>query len=167
MKRLLLMRHAKSSWDEAGLPDHDRPLAARGQQDAPRMGRWLAAQTSRPDKIISSTAIRACHTAELMAQACGYTGEILYTPDLYHATPATYRRVAQAWGGDAPCLMLIGHNPGLEMLATQLSGQQLVLPTAAVVYLTLSLTQWEDWAGAAAAQLVALWRPKALPATWA
>ncbi len=166
MKRLLLMRHAKSSWDNARLADHDRPLAKRGERDAPRMGRWLAAQTCRPDKIISSTATRARQTAERAALACAYTGEILYTHDLYHASPAAYRAVAQALGGEADCLMLVGHNPGLEMLVAQLCGREEALPTASIVYLTLPVVQWHEWEAESVGQLAAVWRPKALPDTW-
>ena len=76
MKTLLLLRHAKSSWSDPTLPDHDRPLNKRGIHDAPRMGKLLRHEHLMPDLILSSTAVRAKKTAELVAKACKYKGEI-------------------------------------------------------------------------------------------
>ena len=85
MKTLLLMRHAKSSWDDPDVADHDRPLNKRGKKDAPRMGQWLAEQGLTPEVIVTSTAKRARKTAELVAESCGCQREPIVLPELYHA----------------------------------------------------------------------------------
>ena len=76
MKTLLLLRHAKSSWDNSELADHDRPLNGRGRRDAPRMGQLLAQHDLTPDLIVTSAARRAATTAELVALAAEYGGDI-------------------------------------------------------------------------------------------
>ena len=78
MKTLSIIRHAKSSWKDLGVPDHERPLNKRGRHDAPLMGKLLRDQNITPDLIISSTAIRAETTAKLVAKACKYKGEIIF-----------------------------------------------------------------------------------------
>jgi phosphohistidine phosphatase len=83
MKTLLIMRHAKSSWKDPDLPDHDRPLNKRGKHDAPSMGKLLKDEDLIPDLIISSTAARAKKTAELVAKACKYKGEISLNQSLW------------------------------------------------------------------------------------
>ena len=82
MKTLLILRHAKSSWKEQDLPDHDRPLNKRGKNDAPRMGKLLKDEDLIPDLIMSSTAVRAKKTAELVAKACKYKGKIVLNHSL-------------------------------------------------------------------------------------
>nr|NIL98123.1 hypothetical protein [Planctomycetales bacterium]NIP70269.1 hypothetical protein [Planctomycetales bacterium] len=86
MKTLLLLRHAKSSWDDSALDDHDRPLNKRGKRDAPRMGQLLVQQDLVPDCILTSTARRARKTAEAVAKACGGVVPLTEMPELYHAT---------------------------------------------------------------------------------
>src|SRR5688500_2653227 len=87
MKTLLILRHAKSSWDDASLDDHERPLNARGRRDAPRMGDLLRDELLVPDLIITSDAVRAHTTALAVAEAAGYIGPIVVEPRLYHASP--------------------------------------------------------------------------------
>ena len=83
MKTVLLLRHAKSSWDNPAVDDHERPLNKRGLKAAPRMGQLIADEGLKPDVIVSSTAVRAATTAAAIAEECGYDGEIHYTDDLY------------------------------------------------------------------------------------
>ena len=85
MKTLLILRHAKSSWKDDSLPDHDRPLNKRGKQDAPLVGRLDSRKDLMPDLILSSTAKRARATVELVAEESNYQGEIEYSRDLYAA----------------------------------------------------------------------------------
>src|SRR6188472_2438008 len=92
VKSLLVLRHAKSSWEHPELTDHDRPLNKRGKNDAPRMGELLQKQKLM-DVIISSTVIRAYATAEAVAKACGYKGEITLNRSLYAARPEAYFKV--------------------------------------------------------------------------
>ncbi|MYG49370.1 MAG: histidine phosphatase family protein, partial [Gemmatimonadales bacterium] len=128
MKTLLILRHAKSSWDHPGLRDHDRPLNPRGRRDAPRMGRFMAERDLVPDRIVSSTAVRARTTAELAAAEFGAGVEIETTYDLYGASPDGYVEVAEAMGGTAERLMLVGHNPGITSLVWHLTGEGEYMP---------------------------------------
>ena len=90
MKSVLILRHAKSSWKHPDLPDHDRPLNKRGKRDAPLMGRLLKKGRSCPRHHHNSTAIRARSTAEAVAKASGYKGEIILNKSLYAAGPEAY-----------------------------------------------------------------------------
>ena len=90
MKQLLIMRHAKSSWSDENLSDHDRPLNARGQNNAPRMGAFVAEQGCLPDIIISSTAQRAAMTAKLFVEGCGTAIPIRERRGLYHPSISDY-----------------------------------------------------------------------------
>lgn len=162
MKTLLILRHAKSSWHNANLSDHERPLNERGKADAPRMGKLLRQEDLVPDLIISSSAERALATAEAVALACGYEGEIEVTRQLYHAYPDTYREVLHARGGQYPCVMVVGHNPGIEVLVEELTGQTELMPTAALAQIHLDISHWTDLTEERPGKLVNLWRPKEL-----
>ena len=162
MKTLLLLRHAKSSWDNSDLADFDRPLNGRGRHDAPRMGRLLAERDLTPDLIVTSSARRAATTAELVALAAGYDGDIHYTRDLYLADGDAYLEVAAQTADDVARLLLIGHNPDLEELLALLAGHEERLPTAALAHLRLTLDHWRDLNADTPAELLDLWRPKEL-----
>ena len=163
MKTLLVLRHAKSSWNERGLTDHDRPLNERGERDAPRVGVLVRQQHLTPDAIISSDAVRARMTAEAVAAAAGYGGEIQLEPLLYHASPDDILVVLRATPEpNANTVMIVGHNPGLEGLVAQLTGEAQGLPTAALAHIVLPIDRWRDLDGSASGTLVDLWRPKEL-----
>lgn len=117
---LLLLRHAKSSWDDPGLADHDRILNKRGREAATRMGRYLAEEGLVPDLIACSTARRTEETLARLCRAMGETPETRMVAALYHAAPNTIRSVINA-APDAKRLMVIGHNPGLHDLALTLA----------------------------------------------
>jgi len=89
MKTLLILRHAKSSWKDEALPDHDRPLNKRGKEDAPRMGKLLHDEDLVPELILSSDARRARSTTELVVEESHFEGEVIYSRDLYAAEPET------------------------------------------------------------------------------
>ena len=108
MKTLLLLRDAKSSWEDGNLADFDRSLNARGRSDAPRMGRLLAQYELTPDLIVTSAARRAATTAELIALAAEYAGDIQYTNELYLADPETFLDVALDTADGVARLMLVG-----------------------------------------------------------
>lgn len=161
MKTLLVLRHAKSSWDDPSLDDHARRLSARGRRDAPRVGDLLRELDLIPDLIISSDAVRAHTTALAVAEAAEYTGDIVVTPSLYHADPADIVDVLNSLApATARILMIVGHNPGLEDLLEQLTGEQQDLPTAALAQLTLPIKSWTELTSSTAATLIDLWRPK-------
>ena len=167
MKTLLILRHAKSSWKDETLPDFDRPLNKRGQEDAPRMGKLLHNEGLVPDLIISSDAQRARTTAELVAEESHYEGEIVFLRDLYAAEPEAYLDALARLGGETACVMIVGHNPGLEELLQELTGELQPLPTAALAQVALQLEHWSELDPSAQndipqGKLVNLWRPKDL-----
>jgi phosphohistidine phosphatase len=164
MKTLLLMRHAKSSWKEPELADHERPLNKRGKLNAPRMGRLLREQELTPDLIVSSTARRARQTADAVADLSGYQGELRLEDELYAAPAETCLEVLQALPDDAPdCVMLVGHNPGLEELLELLTGDMPALPTGAIAQVALPIERWRDLTADVEGRLLNLWSPKELP----
>ena len=163
MKTLLILRHAKSSWDHPGLRDHDRPLNPRGRRDAPRMGRFLVERDLVPERIVSSTAVRARTTAELAAGEFDPEVEIETTSDLYLASPDNYVDVVEAMGGAEERLMVVGHNPGITALVWHLTGDGEHMPTAALAAVELDIDDWPELGSARRGRLVGFWRPKALP----
>jgi phosphohistidine phosphatase len=163
VKTLLVLRHAKSSWDDPHLDDHDRPLNARGERDAPRMGRLARKKRLSVELIISSDALRARLTAEAVADAIGYGGQILLDPRLYHASAADILAVLRSAVDDnVTTVMIVGHNPGLEDLVARLTGDPEALPTAALAQTALPIERWPDLTASTRGTLVGLWRPKEL-----
>ena len=166
MKTLLILRHAKSSWDDSSLDDRDRPLNARGRRDAPRVGDLLRDERLTPDLIITSDAVRAHATAVAVAEAAGHTRDIVADSLLYHASPedilAVLETVDDASGNT---VMIVGHNPGLEDLIEQLTGERHDMPTAALAQLALPISSWGELSASTRATLVNLWRPKELTRT--
>ena len=116
MKQVLILRHAKSSWKGRGFSDHARPLNNRGKKAAPRMGQVLYEEDLVPDVILSSTAQRARDTADLVAEASGFEGEVVYLDDFYHAWPSDYLDALRNLSSEINSAIIVGHNPGMEML---------------------------------------------------
>jgi len=167
MKTLLLLRHAKSSWEDRSLSDHDRPLNERGERDAPRMGQLLRDEGLWPDLILSSTARRARRTAELMVAdpddgTSDDDTEIRYLSELYLADPEDCLAAVRRVGGEAQCVLVVGHNPGLEMLLQSLTDEWHRLPTAALARIDLPIDIWKDLEDLepGSGVLAGLWRPK-------
>ena len=158
MKTLLLLRHAKSSWKDGDLDDHDRPLNKRGKRDAPRMGQLLRDEGLLPDLIVASSARRARKTAEHVIQASGYRGETRITGDLYEAGADKLRQVVAGLPDSCNRALLVGHNPGLEELLGSLLGSYTPLTTAALAHLDLPIAAWSEIASAKAT-LQHLWQP--------
>ena len=162
MKTLLVLRHAKSSWNDPALDDHERPLNKRGRRDAPRMGALVREYGLIPDLVISSDAVRARLTAEAVAEAARYAGEILLDPHLYLACPADILSLLPTVRENPETVMIVGHNPGLETLVEQLTGERQDLPTAALAQIDLPIDQWRDLTRSTRGTLVGLWRPEKL-----
>jgi phosphohistidine phosphatase len=161
MKTLLILRHAKSSWDDPALDDHERPLNARGEKDAPRMGRRARDERLAPELILSSDARRAHQTAAAMADATG--GPMLLDPRLYHASAAEILTVLRSVVQDSVAtVMIVGHNPGLEELIALVTGEREPLPTAALAQIALPIERWSAFDTAIRGTLIGLWRPKEL-----
>ncbi len=144
MKTLILVRHGKSSWDEAGLSDFERPLAPRGLRDAPMMARRLFHLGARPDVIITSPARRALATAEIFADALGLDGERLHKDSrIYEASTNTLLDIVQEFHNSWDCVMLVGHNPGFTTLARLLAGDGPDnIPTSAFAVFSLGVDDW-------------------------
>jgi phosphohistidine phosphatase len=162
MKTLLVLRHAKSSWNDPALDDHERPLSKRGRRDGPRMGELVRQHGLVPDMVISSDAARARLTAEAVAQAAHYAGEIVLDQHLYMANPADIVSVLRTVPGNVETVMVVGHNPGLEELVEQLTGERQDLPTAALAQIVLPIDQWRDLKQSTRGTLLGHWRPKEL-----
>jgi phosphohistidine phosphatase len=118
-RRLILLRHAKSDWPD--VPDRDRPLAKRGRRDAPRIGRWLHEHGYQPDVVVCSAARRARQTWDLVAPELGGSPAVRFEPRAYAASAMTLLDLAQELPSRYRTAMLIGHNPGLSELASQLA----------------------------------------------
>lgn len=147
MKRLGLLRHAKSSWDHPRLSDFDRPLNKRGLSDAPRMGALLRERGVNPQRIISSTANRARTTAELAAGELEFAVEsIRLTDELYHASAATMLDVLVTLGDGADEVVLVAHNPGITSLANRIALDARIdnLPTAGFFYVQADIDSWSE-----------------------
>ncbi len=160
MKTLLIMRHAKSSWDDPGLSDHDRPLNPRGARDAPRMGRLLVDRELVPERIVTSTAVRAISTAELAAAEFDGDVEIEAVRDLYLASPHTCLEVLAGRDDPSDPLLVVGHNPGITALVTLLTGVCEEMPTAALAAVELPIDDWGEILPGPRGDLAGFWRPK-------
>ena len=162
MKTLLVMRHAKSSWDDTGLTDYDRPLNQRGIKAAQRMGRLLRDEELVPELILSSSALRAITTVELVVRACGHDTPVSQLRELYLAEPAAYLQALRALGANPARVLLMGHNPGLEQLIEKLTGSAIRMPTAAIAQVSLPLASFAELEKGVQGKLVRRFRPKDL-----
>jgi phosphohistidine phosphatase len=154
MLTLLLLRHAKSSWEVPALADYDRPLAKRGQKNAPRMGAEIAALGLRPDLVLCSGAARTRQTLDLAQAAWGAPPpQVVYDDQIYMASPAALLKLLRALPDAPPRVMIVGHNPGLEELSEELVGsgdaaaRELLaskFPTCALAVFTFDVSSWSD-----------------------
>ena len=149
--RLIIMRHAKSSWSDTSLDDHDRPLNKRGRRDAPRIAQELHNRDWIPDRIQVSTSKRTLETLELMEEISS-NSKIDVEPNLYHSNISTLMQAVEEIE-EGKTTMILSHNPGSEILVHQLSNRLEVMPTAAAA---LFEKQQDDWI------LVDVLRPKLL-----
>ena len=145
-KELFLVRHAKSSWDDPTISDHERPLNERGYRNAPEMGRRLSDRGVSPHALISSTALRARTTAEIMAGSLNYPkDQIVFDRALYHASATELQEYIGGLNDAHTSVMLFGHNPGMTSLVSHLFGLTIEnLPTCGVVYLQFSTESWGE-----------------------
>jgi phosphohistidine phosphatase len=169
LRELLLLRHAKSAWGTDAPTDFERPLAARGQRDAPRMGTWIRENDVVPDHVVSSPARRAAETVHLMVAEMGVDEEtIVFVDEIYDAAVSDLLDVLADCPAARRRVLLVGHNPALEDLVEHLAGRidapqgGKVFPTAALAHLVMP----DDWSRLprACAELRSLTRPRALRA---
>lgn len=144
MKTLYVVRHAKSSWDHPDLADFDRPLADRGENDAPRMGGRLKEYKQFPDLVVTSSAVRALNTAKIISKAIGFPVESIITNrKIYHADSETLLEIVRKFPDEKECVMLVGHNPGLTYFVNKLIDQDIEnIPTCGIIRAELKITRW-------------------------
>ena len=144
MKTLYILRHAKSSWNDTSLTDYERPLNERGLRTAPFMGKLMEERGLVPDVIVSSPAIRARQTAELVCEASGFEPEISFNELIYEANVGTLVAVVSELNDENGSLLLVGHNPGAESLIYYLTGEIAPMPTAALGVIELDIETWTE-----------------------
>ncbi len=165
MRRLIVMRHAKSSWADAGQRDFDRPLNKRGRNASKLIGRWLKAGGHVPDLALVSSARRAQETWSGVVAETG-PADTQYLPELYHAGPDTMLDVVRR-AADVGCLLLLGHQPGIGAFLRRLLAEAPTtkefekFPTGATALVDLDVESWRDagWGGGRLAEMVV---PRAL-----
>lgn len=151
MKTVILLRHAKSSWKDPALPDHDRPLNGRGRKAAPVIGSWLAGQGYRPDVVLCSSARRAVETSERLGETLpGLPGPRIERA-LYHASPEAMQRLLAGLEPGGGTVLMIGHQPGIGALLRRLTGEVADpdlarafghFPTAAAAVVEFDIPEW-------------------------
>ena len=166
-RELMLLRHAKSSWDDLEKTDFDRPLAPRGKRDAKTMGSWMRAQGYLPRMIFSSDSMRTRQTLKrLLAAAKAEDINVSFEHDIYMAAPETILSLLEELPKE-PCVMVVGHNPAMEMIVSYLCNDQSqlehyenIMPTAALARFELP----DDWSNlsASSGRLLSLTHPKSL-----
>lgn len=144
MKKLLLLRHAKSSWEDTSLPDFERPLNERGLRVAPLVGKFMREQKVRPDLVICSPAKRTRETIALVLKAAGIATELRYDERIYEASVASLLEIVSQIEDDKTEVMLVGHNPGFENLLERLTGEAERMPTAALARIILNSEKWSE-----------------------
>lgn len=155
MKTLLLLRHAKSSWDNPVARDFDRPLNDRGRKAAKRMGGYMMKQGLAPDYILCSPSVRTTQTLDILLPYFSSTPEAEFPEGLYHGGPEGLMAAIKTAPAESNRLLVIGHNPGMQALAMQLSaledsnrkGQRRIeekYPTAALSCYALDIDSWKD-----------------------
>lgn len=150
MKTLLLIRHAKSSWDQTGLSDFDRPLNERGKKDAPEMAKRVKEKGIELDHLVSSPAKRARKTARFFAETFGFKkDEIKLVEELYGATRSEFLKAVADINDEYKTVALFSHNPGITDFASSLTNVRVDdMPTCAVFALQIATQSWSDFLNA-------------------
>ena len=162
MKRLAMMRHAKSSWDDRQLDDFNRPLNDRGWKAAWRMGREMSARGMQFDLVLASAAARVRETIDGVQRHYDFgAAPIRFEPRLYGASEATLLEIVRALPESVRAPLLVGHNPGLERLIAELTGGIRKFPTAALAVVELPEKLWAE-VEPGAGEIVELILPKEL-----
>jgi phosphohistidine phosphatase len=162
-RQLVLVRHAKSSWDDPTLTDHERPLARRGRKALPRMRGHLEELKIRPDVVLCSSARRTQETFDGIRNALAGKPEVKFEDGLYGASADEMLSRLKQLSDDVRCAMVVGHNPGMEDLGDLLTsgGDVDAVPTGAIALLSFT-GSWRDLE-ASAASLDDIWRPRPPP----
>jgi phosphohistidine phosphatase len=147
---LLLMRHGKSSWSDDGVTDHERPLSARGREDATSMATVLIENNIVPKMILVSSSRRTMETVErMMVELPSVTVKVI--PELYHASPMALLEIIHNHGANVDPLMVVGHNPGMETTVSNISGHLVPFPSAALAHAVIRPGE--------SSEMRSVWRP--------
>ena len=142
MLTLYLLRHAKSSWDDASQPDFERPLANRGRKACAMIGEYIQEKGIDFDLVLVSTAVRTRETIELIKERAKFRGEVRYDERVYEATVSQLQEIIAQVDNDRESVLLVGHNPGIEELLALLTGEQQRVTTANFAKVKLKATKW-------------------------
>jgi len=147
MKKLLLIRHAKSSWDDINQKDFERPLNDRGHKDAPMMAKRLLKAGITPDALVSSPALRALTTAEYFAEVFDIRKKnVLHEPSLYLAAPEVFFNIISALDNDHKTVAIFSHNPGITEFVNQLGVTRIDdMPTCSIFGVKADIKHWRDF----------------------
>jgi phosphohistidine phosphatase len=150
MKTLYVVRHAKSSWEDMSLSDHDRPLLPIGEKKTKRIVNYLKGKGVLPDLFISSSATRAYETARIIAKGLGYPEEkIVKEPNLYHASDDDILKELYGLDNDIDSVMIFGHNPTLTYFVNRYLDHTIFnLPTSGLAGIVFETDKWEKIGGA-------------------
>jgi phosphohistidine phosphatase len=144
MKTLLLLRHAKSSWNDPALRDFDRPLNERGLKAAPLIGRFMRKRKLQPGLVMCSPAERARQTAALVLEAAQLTTTPRFDEHIYEASATGLLEIIKQFEDAVDQAMIVGHNPGMEELLMILTGDARRMPTAALARIELEAEKWSE-----------------------
>jgi phosphohistidine phosphatase len=144
MKTLMLLRHAKSSWKDSALDDHDRPLNRRGRRSADLLRAFLKGKNLCPEFVLSSPALRTRQTVEIVFEGAAKPPEVHYEQALYLATVAKLLEIISRNREERNQVVLVGHNPGIEELFFRLTGIDERFPTATMASLALDIEKWSE-----------------------
>lgn len=140
----MLMRHAKSAWDDPELSDHDRPLNGRGRDAAERMGRYMVEQGLEPQLVLCSSAVRTSETLEILSRSFTHEPQVHHHRGLYLASPATILQAIRRWAEKEARILLLGHNPGMHELVEHFTEPLDKFPTAALAEISFDLADWQS-----------------------
>jgi phosphohistidine phosphatase len=144
MKTIFFVRHAKSSWDDLRLPDHDRPLNNRGKSDAIAMGEFLLEKGSKIDIVITSSARRAKSTAKRIDDIVG-SENFIVEPKLYHASAREIFAVIANIHSDVEAALVVAHNPGMTDMINMFSDEEIInVPTSGVFKVDFDIKDWQE-----------------------
>ncbi|MGH9906510.1 MAG: SixA phosphatase family protein [Pyrinomonadaceae bacterium] len=146
MKTIFLLRHAKSSWKDPSLADFDRPLNSRGRKAAELIGGFIRREKIIPDLVLSSPAVRARETIEIVMKSAKLPSELRYDQRIYEAGPLRLLEVISQIEEDKTSVVLVGHNPGMEELLQVLTGRVERLSTGNLGKISLGTTKWSKTA---------------------
>ncbi|MFV0385874.1 SixA phosphatase family protein [Paracoccus sp. (in: a-proteobacteria)] len=148
-RRLILTRHAKSAWDDPGLADHDRPLNNRGRRSALALGDWMVSRGYEPEEVLCSTARRTRETWDMIAGAPLEVRPLIrFEPGLYHASAEKMLTILRT--ASHPCVVMLGHNPGIAELAALLPARPPLepdfrrFPTCATLVVDFQIDTWAE-----------------------